>query len=692
MPTTDSALARPSLSLAGAWEIHPGDLAEPMGLSPDWQPAQVPHQWQAADFACTDQVAWYRRRFDATGGPAGAEAWLVFAGLDYEAEVWVDGTWRARHLGYFEPLAVPLGALGNGWHDVAVRVAAPPEERPRHQRQIKGALGWHPTRPGGLHEARGREVGTGGIWGDVRLEWRPARHLAALTTAVTFAGARARVAIEVALAGPRADAPSVIDLALADAGGTVVARAIATVPAGQDVATAVLEVYEAARWWPWDLGAQPLYSLEARFETDRLARRIGLREVAWRDGALVVNGVRTFIRGVHHIPALFLATYDAARATADVRLLVDAGANAVRVHAHVTHPAFYDACDAAGLMVWQDFPLYGGYEDDSAVAAEAVRQARAMVALLGPRPAVVGWTALTDGAEGAEALAPLVAAAIAAADPEARPVVDQARLAGRGVAGDRAALPDLAAPLVHAVGAQALPSLDALRGLLPAGAAWPPAWETWAWHGFDWTQAFWIAGLAAPEDPASLVAASQAHQAAYLRDALDHLRRERFAPAAGAFVFLLAEPWAGLGWGVTDHARLPKEGYYALAEAFQPLYPSLRLPNGPHRAGLGIRADLVIVNDRPEALDGVVVTLSIAGADGVERASVASIPLEVPANGVVRVFPDHGDPLPTHPAWRGAYWLEAVVRRHHRPIGRAVREILLDAPPEGVVAYRTISG
>ena len=692
MPTPLPTLPLPpTLSLAGAWELHLGDVGTPLGSSPDWRAVSVPHQWHPAGLTPPADVAWYRRRFEVPAAPPGTEAHLCFAGVDYEAEVWVDGTWRAGHVGYFQPFAVALGALAPGWHDLAVRVAAPREERPRHKRQVKGALGWHPTRPGGLHEEHGLDVSTGGLWGEVNLSWRPILHLAALGATTRFAGDRARVQVDVTLSGPVATATA-IDLTLADPQGDVVARAVATLAPGEAAATAVLDVWEPRRWQPWDQGEQPLYRLEALLAGDRLARRIGLREVGHDGEVLLVNGVRTFMRGVHHVPTLFLSDYDGARARADVRLLVDAGANVVRVHAHVTHPAFYDACDEAGLLVWQDCPLYGGYEDDGAVAAEAARQARAMVELLGPRPAVVGWTALTDGGAGAEALGPLVAGAIAACDPEARPVVAHACLSGRAVSGDRHALRELEAPLAHAVGAQALPPLDALRALLPAGAAWPPAWEAWAWHGFDWMQAFWVAGLALPDDPEALVAASQAHQATYLRDALDQLRRTRFAPGAGVFVFLLAEPWAGLGWGVTDHARTPKEGYYALAEAFQPVYPSLRVPSGPHRAGLALRPDLVIINDRAEALDDVVVTLSIAGPDGVERASVASIPLTVPANGTARVFPEHGDPLPTHPAWRGTYWLEAVVKRQHRPIGRAVREIVLDAPPEGLAAYRVITG
>ena len=44
-----------------------------------------------------------------------------------------------------------------------------------------------------------------------------------------------------------------------------------------------------------------------------------------------------------------------------VQLALDANLDLLRLHAHVSRPELYDAADAAGLLVWQDFPLQWGY-------------------------------------------------------------------------------------------------------------------------------------------------------------------------------------------------------------------------------------------------------------------------------------------------------------------------------------------
>ena len=54
------------------------------------------------------------------------------------------------------------------------------------------------------------------------------------------------------------------------------------------------------------------------------------------------------------------------------------------MHTHVAPPALYDAADEAGLLLWQDFPMEGGYA--RGVRKQAARQARAMVELLGHHP------------------------------------------------------------------------------------------------------------------------------------------------------------------------------------------------------------------------------------------------------------------------------------------------------------------
>ncbi len=129
-------------------------------------------------------------------------------------------------------------------------------------------------------------------------------------------------------------------------------------------------------WWPNDIGPQKLYRLEVA-TADESGRRIwsktlevGFKRVEWRacEGApedaepwvCVVNGEPVFLQGVNWTP-ISLTYQDVVEA--DYERLIghyrDIGCNLLRVWggAFLETETFYRRCDAAGLMVWQEFPL-----------------------------------------------------------------------------------------------------------------------------------------------------------------------------------------------------------------------------------------------------------------------------------------------------------------------------------------------
>src|SRR5690606_38645334 len=78
----------------------------------------------------------------------------------------------------------------------------------------------------------------------------------------------------------------------------------------------------------------------------------------------------------------------------DIALAKDADLDLLRIRAHVSKPALYDAADEAGMLLWQDMPLHGRYH--RSVRAQARRQARELVDLLGHHPSVVVWCGHDD--------------------------------------------------------------------------------------------------------------------------------------------------------------------------------------------------------------------------------------------------------------------------------------------------------
>ncbi len=278
----------------------------------------------------------------------------------------------------------------------------------------------------------------------------------------------------------------------------------------------------------------------------------------------------------------------------DVARAVDAHLDILRVHTHVAPPALYDAADEVGLLLWQDFPMEGGYA--RGVRKEAARQARAMVELLGHHPAIVAWCAhdapLGDDdvmrtvanvalpTWGKEVLDRSTARAIARADGT-RPVVrssgagDDSHLwfgwrhgTLAGVAPTLRALPRLGR-FVSAFGAQSVP--DHAEWMRPE--QWPHLdWDALAEHHGMERSAFET--HVPPADAKSFdewCDATQAYQAALLQLQIEDLRRCKGSPCGGFTLFCLADPSPAVGFGLLDHERAPKRAYAAVRDACRPV-------------------------------------------------------------------------------------------------------------------------
>src|SRR4051794_4089590 len=155
------------------------------------------------------------------------------------------------------------------------------------------------------------------------------------------------------------------------------------------------ELPEPRLWWTHDLGCPDLYkaTLDVVVDgivSDRQTFRSGVRTFELRDMIPHLNGVRFLVKGNNYPPGdTRIARVTPEAALQDVRLAIGCHMNLLRLHAHIAHPALYDAADELGVLLWQDFPLQWLYR--KSILPEARRQVRHMVKLLGNHPAIVCW-------------------------------------------------------------------------------------------------------------------------------------------------------------------------------------------------------------------------------------------------------------------------------------------------------------
>ncbi|HVL52834.1 MAG TPA: glycoside hydrolase family 2 TIM barrel-domain containing protein [Vitreimonas sp.] len=702
---------RRSISLDGAWERRDfldeawrwsdalrGSAAGPTsadgppvqsGVSAGWRAGRVPGStiddaWRAGEIPnpyvdrnslaaeWVPQRAWlYRRRFTVPDD-AGSRAALRFDGLDPGGTVLLDGQELARHDGMFVPLEIELGdrLTSGSTHELVVALdPAPPmpsqvsrTELARHHRSRMG-YGW---------DFCPRMVQTG-IWRSVTLELRGDAWLGRPDVDVHVDPAGRRGTVHVACpVGGVADgmrlAVRVVDLA----DGRAVAAETARVSAG--AASALLDVRAPRRWWPNGAagGTPALHRLELSLEhgtetLDRRSVRIGFRSCELtpttrgptdaRPYTLTVNGRPTWIRGWNWTP--IDACYGVPRPEQLrhlVELLRRANVNLVRVWGGglIESDAFYDACDEAGIMVWQEFAQSSSGVSNTPASDEAfvelmAREARDIIPTRTHHPSLAIWCggnelADADGRPLSEAH-PVIAALhdeVRGSDPgrnwlptsPSGPRFDNSLAA---IADDPASLHDVHGPwehqglaaqhelanattsLLHSeFGVEGMTNLATLRATVTDPDRWAAdrsdpvlahrgAW----WNNKGFVERAFGGGLSLEE----LERASQHLQADGLRTLIEGDRR-RWPRNAGSLPWVFNEPFPN-AWSnaAVDYFGRPKAAYSAVAEAYAPVLPGVSLAGRALEGAAELVVRPWLVNDTDAPISGPL-TVSLHDATG----------------------------------------------------------------------------
>jgi len=357
----------------------------------------------------------YSTTFTLDADPAGRTD-LVCDGLDTVAEVIVNGTVVGRTANMHRNWRFDLsGLLQMGDNTLTVTFAsaytyteariAELGERPAAVpepinmiRKMACNFGWD----------WGPTLVTAGIWRSIGLDtWDTAR-LASVRPVVGVDDDEIGT-VELHVKVERRSTGVGLELGItAEVGGV---RVSGTVPAGIDTAVLHLAVPAVRRWWPHSHGAQPLYDLVVRLATtgeaatglDGWSHRIGFRTITidttpLPNGsrfAIVVNGRAVFARGADWIPDdCFPSRVGPDRYRARIAQAVGAHVDFLRVWGGGIYESddFYDACDEAGVLVWQDFLFAcAAYPEEEPFATEVEAEARENVARLMPHASLAVW-------------------------------------------------------------------------------------------------------------------------------------------------------------------------------------------------------------------------------------------------------------------------------------------------------------
>jgi len=347
-----------------------------------WAPTQIPFNWNGADTTQdAPSVGWFRTAFVP---PRTGRFMLRFESVNGQASVWLNGRLLGRHDGGYFPFELSARGVRPGVNRLVVRVDSHKARNDLafwRRNSLGGSIaGWWNF--GGI----GREVYLRSVdhvdLSDVTAV--PVVHCAATCTAGLRLRARVRGA------GSRG---AHVALAVRVAGRRIVFHPRWVARGSTRLFSTSLKIPRPRLWSPEHPSLYPVSLRATVLDDPAVARRtvagydthVGLRSVTLGpDRHLLLNGRPLLLHGasMHEDDPQVGAAWGAAQRTRALDELRALGANVVRAH-YPLSPAFLEMCDRAGILVWDEVPVYqvpNGNFANQRLRAQAVRLDREMVA------------------------------------------------------------------------------------------------------------------------------------------------------------------------------------------------------------------------------------------------------------------------------------------------------------------------
>jgi len=344
---------------------------------------------------------WYRKQFDAPASYQGKTIWLKFDGINYRADIWLNGkqiansndvagAWRTYEFNVTD-------AIKPGDENVlAVQVWAPTESQ-----LAMTFVDWNPAPPD-------KDMG---LWRDVYL-----------TTSGPVAVRYATVISKLNL--PATDqAQLTVTAQLKNATNAAIKGTlrgkIEGVKFEQPVELAANEMKDVSftpeqfpqlvfahprLWWPAQMGMPNLYPLMLEFEvdgkvSDRSETQFGIRQItsdfnSVGGRALHINGKNILIRGGGWSPDMMLREHSQ-RLHDEFRYVRDMGLNTIRLEGKLETKEFFDLADQQGILVMAGWCCCDFWErwqrwkpEDYVIAKESLRD---QIYRLRSHPSLLMW-------------------------------------------------------------------------------------------------------------------------------------------------------------------------------------------------------------------------------------------------------------------------------------------------------------
>ncbi len=603
---------------------------------------------------------WYRNEFTVPASLSGQSFSLRFDGINYRANVWLNGTRLAdarQVAGAFRRYRFDVtGLVKTGAPNVvAVQVTGP-----EPQDLAFMWVDWNPT-PADKNM---------GLWGAVALE-----HTGPL--AIRFPHVMPKLALP-SLAEARLTVTAEVTNTSAVAVSGVVRGTIESAQFSKPVSLAPGEktivrftpdafpqlVLAGPRvWWPYRMGQPELYTLALDAEvagspSDHQQLSFGIQQVSSELTAeghrlFKVNGKPLLIRGGGWASDMLLREASRERLLAELRYVREMGLNTIRLEGKPETDEFYELADRYGILVMPGWCCCDQWEmwdkwdaEDHRVGPASLRD---QILRLRNHPSVFVWLNGSDNPppadveraylnvlEELEWQKPVVSNATGQPGPLSGP-------SGMKMLGPYDYVPPSywltdkknggAFGFATEIGpGAAVPEIESLKRMLPADRLWPIN-EQWTFHagGDEFKDLHLFTGALEARLGAATSAEDYARKAQLLaydgeRAMFEAYARNKYG-STGVIQWMLNNAWPSMIWHLYDYYLRPGGGYYGTKKACEPLHVQFSYDD----------RSVVVVNDRQQAASGLAVSAEVLDLDLASRFSQRAR-LDVPADGVARAF------------------------------------------------------
>jgi exo-1,4-beta-D-glucosaminidase len=603
---------------------------------------------------------WWRTEFTLPPPAAGDHLWLHFPGINYRANVWVNGKKIADAkdvAGTYRIFEFDVTSAVNpkGPNAVALEIFAPE----------KNDLGitwvdWNPTPPD-------KDMG---IWKEVTLTANGpvALRNPFVKSKLDAEYKTAELTVSAELRNQTTNA--VKGVLVAEVDGQALKQDVELAASETKIVRLTPENFPGLKlshprlWLPYTIGTPNLYTAVLHFDvggstnvSDRAEVTFGIREVTSEltdkgHRLFKINGRKFLIRGAAWAPDMFLRPMSK-KLDADLAYVRGMGLNTIRLEGRIDRDEFFDKTDKLGILVMPGWTCCDAWEKWKNWTAETHTIAGASMAdqarRLRNHPSVFVWLYGSDNPPPADVEQMYLDILKETEWPN--PSVSSASEKKTKVTGESGVkmtgpyeyvppvywLADTKAGGAYGYNTEtspgpAIPPKESLEKFIPKDHLWPID-DVWNYHAgkerFTTVNVF-TDGLTRRYGPAKSLDdyERKAQATAYdgQRAMFEAYGRNKYT-STGVIQWMLNNSWPSLIWHLYDYYLVPAGGYFGTKKACEPVHVQYSYDDG----------SVVVVNSTYEAIKGLKVSAKIYNIDSKEKASREAT-IDLVADGVSKAF------------------------------------------------------